>query len=133
MFLNNNWILLEFLKTFIKVYVRLVFVNVRQNFIFSGHQVWQVSKNYLQPCGTTHRMMRRYVMFIWNQDVHHPVPVRWNVLFQDDFEDAYSAYHFINKKKHSNVMTNQMLYHNWYFSILFSIVCWLVSEKWSFK
>ena len=34
MFLNNNWILLEFLKTFIKVYVWQVFVNVWQNFIF---------------------------------------------------------------------------------------------------
>ena len=29
MFLNNSWISLEFLKTFIKVYVRQVFVNVR--------------------------------------------------------------------------------------------------------
>ena len=47
---NNNWILLEFLKTFIKVYVRQVFVDVWWNFIFSGHNVWQVLKNYLQPC-----------------------------------------------------------------------------------
>ena len=52
MFLNNNWILLEFLKTFIKVYVRQVFVVVRRNFIFSGHNVQQVLKNYLQPCVT---------------------------------------------------------------------------------
>ena len=50
MFLNNNWILLEFLKTFIKVYALQVFVNVRRNFIFSGHHVWQVLKDYLQPC-----------------------------------------------------------------------------------
>ena len=50
MFLNNNWILLEFLKTFIKVYVRQVFVNVWWNFIFSGHHVRQVLKNCLQPC-----------------------------------------------------------------------------------
>ena len=50
MFLNNNWILLEFLKTFIKVYVRQVFVNVRRNFIFSGHHVRQILKKFLQPC-----------------------------------------------------------------------------------
>ena len=49
MFLNNNWILLEFLKTFIKVSVWQVFVNVWQNFIFSGHHVWQILKNFLQP------------------------------------------------------------------------------------
>ena len=39
MFLKNNWILLEFLKTFVKVNVRQVFVNVWRNFIFSGHHV----------------------------------------------------------------------------------------------
>ena len=50
MFLNNNWILLEFLKTFSKVYIQQVFVNVPQNFIFSGHHVRQVLKNYLQSC-----------------------------------------------------------------------------------
>ena len=34
---------------FMKVYVQQVFVNVRQNFISSGHYVRQVLKNYLQP------------------------------------------------------------------------------------
>ena len=41
---------LEILKTFIKLYVRHVFVNVRWNFIFSRHHVQQGLKNYLQPC-----------------------------------------------------------------------------------
>ena len=48
-FLNNNRILLRFDKIFIKVYVRQVFVNVRLNFISSGHYVRQALKNYLQP------------------------------------------------------------------------------------
>ena len=49
-FLNNNRILLRLNETFIKVYVRQVFVNVRRNFISSGHSARQVLKNYLQPC-----------------------------------------------------------------------------------
>lgn len=32
-----------------KVYLQQVFVNVQWNFIFSGHHVQQVLKNYLQP------------------------------------------------------------------------------------
>ena len=40
LFLNNIWILLEFLKKILKVYVQQVFVNVRWNFIFSRHHVW---------------------------------------------------------------------------------------------
>ena len=49
-FLNNNWILLRVNKIFIKVYVGQVFVNVRRNFVSSGHYIRQVLKNYLQPC-----------------------------------------------------------------------------------
>ena len=60
MFLNNNWTLLEFLKTFMNVYVQQVFVNVRRNFTFSGHHVRQVLKNYLQPC--INKIWRVYVI-----------------------------------------------------------------------
>ena len=49
-FLNNNWILITFNKTFIKVYVQRVFVNVQQNFNSSGNSVQQVLENYLKLC-----------------------------------------------------------------------------------